>query len=106
MRTLRKPILSVLLSVVFLFSAAAAASNALHEVLHVDAKADHHVCLVSLFAHHQILSGDADLSFPIPSLVPVSFQVAEVSPTFPRVDVELAPSRAPPALLSSHQVVG
>jgi hypothetical protein len=92
-----KTALSGLLVVLFLLSGTLAASTALHESLHKDPSASHHLCLVCLFAKGQVSAADVAVIAGLLILIPVFGPHIGNAAPLPAFDYRLAPSRAPPA---------
>jgi hypothetical protein len=95
-----------LLALLLLISGTLSVSHALHQSLHPDGTGDSHFCLVCSLAKGQVSTAavaatSATLRFCWLSTV----RTANASP-LPGFDYRLAPSRAPPFLLSSLTVVG
>ena len=79
----------------FLSILALAASPALHEWLHADAKHVHHHCVITVLAHGQVDAPACDVSAPIPN--PCFELVSPVTALFSCPILELfPPGRAPP----------
>src|SRR5579862_630469 len=78
-----------------------ASSPSLHSLLHSDAQATTHHCLVTQVKEHSVLSSLATI--PVPVLPPVAFASAPCFEVhFPSpLDHRLSPSRAPPSSFSS-----
>jgi len=76
-----------------------AASPQLHLLVHADAKAPNHQCLITQLHQHSLLSGSVGGSLPVP---PSSFAADQAPPADPQFsavfDYRLSPSRAPPSV--------
>jgi len=95
-----------LMLLLWLGTAALAASPELHHRLHKDSRNVTHECLITLFSKSYLLAGCAR-SLPL-ALIPVFFGLLFVaeSSRFSVLDYRLSPSRAPPSGVSSSTVVG
>ena len=95
-----------LMFVLWLGTAAVAASPDLHQWFHKDSHNASHECVVTLLSKSQLVAG-ASGCFVL-ALVPVLFGYLPITETAPlsAIDFRLAPSRAPPALILSSPVVG
>jgi hypothetical protein len=95
-----------LMLILWLGTAALAASPELHHRLHPDSKSPTHECLVTLLSKSHLLAGAAG-SF-ILALIPVFFGLLLLaeSSRCSVIDYRLSPSRAPPSGFSSSTVVG
>jgi len=95
-----------LMLVLWLGTAALAASPQLHHYLHKDSKSPTHECLVTLLSKSQLLAGGAGCF--VLALIPIFFGRLPTAQSFQflTIDYRLSPSRAPPVLFSSITVVG
>jgi len=95
-----------LMLVLWLGTAALAASPQLHQRLHKDSKNATHECLVTLLSKSQLLAGGAG-SFVL-ALIPIFFGLLVTAESFhfTIIDYRLSPSRAPPLPLRCLTVVG
>jgi hypothetical protein len=95
-----------LMLLLWLLTAALAASPDLHHLLHPDSKSATHECLVTLLSKSQLLGGGAAgcALAPVP-IIFASLRIIESSPSS-GVDLRLSPSRAPPVLPASITVAG
>ena len=76
-----------------------AASPELHVLVHSDAKAPNHQCLITQLQQYSLLSGSIGGAVPTP---PANFTVDQAPPADPQFssifDYRLSPSRAPPSV--------
>jgi hypothetical protein len=95
-----------LMVVLWLATAAVAASPELHHRLHRDSKSVTHECVVTLFSKSYLLNGSTS-SFVL-ALIPVFFGLFLLlqSFRFSIIDYRLSPSRMPPANPFHTAVVG
>jgi hypothetical protein len=76
-----------------------AASPELHLLIHSDAKAPSHECLITQLHQHSLLSGSVGGVVPVPPASLAESQVTPAEPQFSAVfDYRLSPSRAPPTV--------
>jgi hypothetical protein len=85
---------------------ALAISPELHHLLHRDAQAPDHNCLITQIQQHPLLAGFAAITAPAPAPVAVAAVCRAEVQFVPACDYRLSPSRAPPFLFSSQTVVG
>jgi hypothetical protein len=81
-------------------------SPELHQLLHPDAQAPNHNCLITQIQQHPLLAGLAAITAPVPAPVEVPAVCRAEVQFHPACDYRLSPSRAPPFLFSSPTVVG
>ena len=95
-----------LMLLLWLGTAALAASPELHHRLHKDSRNVTHECLITLVSKGHLLAGGTGF-LPLIS-IPVFFGLLFIAESFhlTPVDYRLSPSRAPPSLFSSYLVVG
>ena len=92
-------IASLLVALVLLLDAMAACPS-LHELIHKDANAPDHQCVVTLFAHGQVDTASVDVSAvePVASIETTApFQFSIFAPAI----ADLPAGRAPPVFVSS-----
>ena len=96
-RGIGKILVVSLMLVLWLGTAALAASPQLHHLLHKDSKSATHECLVTLLSKSQLLAGGA-ATFVL-ALIPVFFGLLLIAESshFSIIEYRLSPSRAPPA---------
>src|SRR5258708_1011446 len=101
-----KILLVGLMLLLWLGTAALAASPQLHHRLHKDSQSPTHECLVTLVSKAHLLAGG--VGFLLLISIPVFFGLFATAESFllTPVDYRLYPSRAPPAFCSSHSVAG
>src|SRR6184192_4324581 len=88
-----------LMLVLWLGTAALAASPQLHQRLHKDSKSPTHECLVTLLSKSQLLAGGTGSLILAPVAIFFGLLPAAQSFQFLSVDYRLSPSRAPPPAL-------
>jgi len=95
-----------LMLLLWLGTAALAASPELHHRLHKDSKNATHECFVTLLSKSQLLAGTVG-NFML-ALIPVFFCLLLISESsrFSVIDYRLSPSRAPPVHPALATVVG
>src|SRR5262245_25369849 len=105
-RGIGRALVVALMLVLWLGTAALAASPQLHHRLHKDSKSLTHECLVTLLSKSHLLAGGTG-AFTL-ALIPIFFARLPAAQSFQFLilDYRLSPSRAPPVLLSSITVVG
>jgi hypothetical protein len=95
-----------LMLVLWLGTVAAAISPQLHLIIHKDARATHHSCVVTQVQEDGILGGCDFIVVASPSVPLAQISLAFDSEHYSPRDYRIAPSRAPPVSLSSATVVG
>jgi hypothetical protein len=81
-------------------------SPELHRLLHKDAQAPEHNCLITQIQQQPLLAGFSSAAAPaVAPVVAAAVCTPEVQ-FLPARDYRVSPSRAPPALLSSATVAG
>ena len=89
----------LLIALVVLSSSLAASSWHRHEH-DFDRAADEQHCVLCLFAHGQVLAEDAPPVFSVVPVATVRLEALDDAPLPERIDLRLAPSRAPPVFFS------
>jgi hypothetical protein len=92
-----KPALAGVLAVFVLFFSTLAASSSLHQLVHHDAGAPNHSCVITLFATGQIDSAPA---FLMPAVIAALLGALVLLPEtveLPSADYRYSSSRAPPS---------
>src|ERR1051326_8003753 len=104
-RGIGKVLIVSLMLVLWLGTAALAASPQLHQRLHKDSKSLTHECLVTFFSKSHLLAVGTS-SFVL-ALIPIFFGLLLTAEPFPFaiIDYRLSPSRAPPVRPCSNPVV-
>ena len=97
---------AILMLSLWLGTVALAASPQLHHWVHRDSQSPHHHCVVVHINHHTVLATFAVIHVPVPPAVwPARLGIVCIE-FLPSFDYILSPSRAPPAFISSLQIVG
>jgi hypothetical protein len=92
----RRPrVVAAALFFLFLSILAFAASPALHELIHADAKDVHHQCAITVLAHGQVDAPACEVSAPVPTVCFELFSPVTASFASPILE-QFPPGRAPP----------
>ena len=92
-------VLALMLSGGVLFSTLAASSPALHQLIHDDAAASDHKCLITLFAAGQINHAAVEIAAAAILWICFTYLFPVLSECFPSVIFNFSSSRAPPAVV-------